>query len=742
MKVTLVNDLMLEFWGKGNNVEGKTFLEILPELSNQPFPAMIDSVYTTGVAVYANEILAHLNRNGIMEDKYFNIVYEPHFEADNTISGVITIAHEVTQQVLARKNMEESETLFKLALFLTAKTVFKQDTQLRYTWIYNTHTSLEMKDLVGKKDIDLFSNDAAGILTTIKQTVLNTGNTFNGDIQIEIDGKLFDFAMMVEATKDIAGKINGIIAVSDDITEKKKAENKIKESEQEIRKIKEQLELSIRAGKIGIWHWDIKNDILYWSKEQKAIYGLEQSAELLNVAQFKALVNPEDWERLNKNLQSAPLTEEQEYDFKIIRKNDGEIRWIKSRAKNILDPQGALQFISGVNIDITEQVLALNKIQESEERFRSLAQSLPQLVWVTDAKGTLEFASNRWKEYSGVLPNGEKEWKAIVHPDDYDNINAAWIHSLSTGAIYYYDVRLKNKNGEYKWHTAMGEPVVDNKNNIVKWVGAFINTHAEKLFTQELELKVKQRTSELEQFNIELEQKNKQLQSFSYVASHDLQEPLRKIQSFAVRIIEDEYNTLSKNGKDYFKRMQDAAYRMQTLIQDLLTYSSTNIAVGKLELTSLNKIIDQVKEDLSEALKEKQVTIEATELCNVKIIPFQLYQLMHNLLGNAVKFSLPNTPVHIIIKSVIASGVELQNKKLKPQLNYCHISITDNGIGFEQEYSEKIFEVFQRLHGKEEYAGTGIGLSIVKKIVDNHAGIVTATSQLNKGATFNIYIPI
>ena len=134
-------------------------------------------------------------------------------------------------------------------------------------------------------------------------------------------------------------------------------------------------------------------------------------------------------------------------------------------------------------------------------------------------------------------------------------------------------------------------------------------------------------------------------------------------------------------------------------------------------------------------------TIEATELGDANIIPFQFRQLMHNLIGNSLKFSTPDNPPHIKIKSETANGINLQNPHLSPQKKYCHISISDNGIGFESQYSEKIFEVFQRLHGKNEYNGTGIGLSIVKKIVENHEGLITATSELNKGATFDIYIP-
>jgi light-regulated signal transduction histidine kinase (bacteriophytochrome) len=273
------------------------------------------------------------------------------------------------------------------------------------------------------------------------------------------------------------------------------------------------------------------------------------------------------------------------------------------------------------------------------------------------------------------------------------------------------------------------------------FIGTGININEQKTFAKELELQVGERTKELEASNAELEKMNKELQSFAYISSHDLQEPLRKIQTFATRIKGKEADNLSDYGKDLFKRMQDAAQRMQTLIQDLLAYSRTSTTEHKFQTTDLNTIIAEVKEDLKEELKAKHATIQLIQICDVDIIPFQFRQLMHNLIGNALKFSKPSHPPLIQIECEIATGQKLKNDRLLPQKKYCHITISDNGIGFEQQYSEKIFEVFQRLHGKGEYEGTGIGLSIVKKIIENHHGIITAKGELNKGATFDIYIP-
>jgi signal transduction histidine kinase len=235
---------------------------------------------------------------------------------------------------------------------------------------------------------------------------------------------------------------------------------------------------------------------------------------------------------------------------------------------------------------------------------------------------------------------------------------------------------------------------------------------------------------------------NRELLAFTYVSSHDLQEPLRKIQTFVTVILEQEYKNLSEKGKYNFSRIQMAAGRMQQLIEDLLAFSRISTTEHKFEKTDLNVIIEEVKTELKDTIQEKHAVIEVSEICHADIIYFQFRQLMYNLISNALKFSSPGLPPHITIKSRIVKGKKLNIEKLLPEKNYCHITVEDNGIGFEPHFNKRIFEVFQKLHSKEEYAGTGIGLAIVKKIVDNHNGTITANSELMKGARFDIYIPV
>lgn len=246
---------------------------------------------------------------------------------------------------------------------------------------------------------------------------------------------------------------------------------------------------------------------------------------------------------------------------------------------------------------------------------------------------------------------------------------------------------------------------------------------------------------EIEKHAIELKKKNSELDAFTYIASHDLQEPLRKIQTFTNLLLTNEYQNLSPDGKTRFERILYSTNRMRELINDLLVFSRANIAERKYVSTDLTMIIESVKDSLSENITEKNAVISTDIQGNVKIIPFLFIQLIENLINNALKFCRNDMPPHIQIKSRIIKGAEATNEKLIHTELYCHIIFEDNGIGFEPEHSEKIFGVFQRLHGREVYDGTGIGLAIVKKIVENHNGVISATGTPMQGATFNIYIP-
>jgi signal transduction histidine kinase len=246
---------------------------------------------------------------------------------------------------------------------------------------------------------------------------------------------------------------------------------------------------------------------------------------------------------------------------------------------------------------------------------------------------------------------------------------------------------------------------------------------------------------EIEKHAAELKARNSDLDAFAYIASHDLQEPLRKIQTFTNLILNTDYENLSPQGKVRFERILYSTNRMRDLINDLLVFSKTNTTDRKYKMTDLNEIVNQVRNSLEENITEKNALIITDMHGSAKIIPFLFVQLLENLFNNSLKFCRTDITPKIELKSRIIKGSDALDVSLLPDQNYCHISIQDNGIGFDQEHKDKIFGVFQRLHGREIYDGTGIGLAIVKRIVENHNGCISASGSPMNGALFNIYIP-
>ncbi len=888
--IEIANELMLELWDKKeSDIIGKPMFEALPEVKGQGIEELVNKALTTREKFEALERPVKLLRNGTMSTRYINCVYEAFTEPDGSISGVVTVASDVTFYVNARKQIEEKEhRLRSLIAQLPVATLILRGPE--HTIDMANKAMLKRwnktaQDVSNKKLLDVFPEIKDQKFPALLDEVYKTGKAYKeaeavSNVRVKDKTTTFYIDFEYSPLLDPDGKVSGIIVTVNDVTEKVLTRKKIEDSEKRYHHL-----IHSSPSAIGILHGE---DLVITTANEAIIEIWGKGKDIIGKAYFEAL--PELAEQGYKEVfgqvyKTGKPFNAVETPVRILQNGEMTLKYYNFLLYPQRNINGEVDGIGIIATEVTSQALLNKQVQESEKRFRLLADSMPQHIWTADAEGNLNYYNKSVFDYTGLTQEeiDRDGWLQIVHPDDREKNMAEWMESIKTGKDFLFEHRFRKHSGEYRWQLSRAVPQRDENGTIQMWVGSSTDIQEQKVFSDELEKKVNERTkelmetseslkeserryhlmveevqdyailylnregiienwnagaekikgykaheiigksffnfyteedrknnlpqrllqiavetgraaqegwrvrkdgslfwanvvitaihdknnnvigfskvthdrsekkeaddrlrknaSELEQKNIDLEKMNKELQAFAYISSHDLQEPLRKIQTFSSRLQEKEYSNLSDNGKDQLKRMQNAAERMQKLIDDLLTYSRTTSDERKFELIDLNKIAEEVKADLKEELQQKNATMEITGLREVKIIPFQFRQLLQNLISNSLKFVPVHTPPVIKIKGEIATGAEFKIETLSKKTKYFHISVSDNGIGFEQQYSEKIFELFQRLHGKSEYIGTGIGLAIVKKIVENHNGIITAKGKLNRGATFDIYIP-
>ena len=317
-----------------------------------------------------------------------------------------------------------------------------------------------------------------------------------------------------------------------------------------------------------------------------------------------------------------------------------------------------------------------------------------------------------------------------IHPEDVSYVKDIILKMITRDKLVPFMYRVIRADGNLRYLRGNGK-IVTNKSGEKILIGTTTDVTDEVLTNQAIE-----------QRNRELEAKNKELQTFNYVASHDLQEPLRKIQTFISRLVDKDLNSLSENGQQYLLKIQDSSERMRVLIDDLLKFSRANKSEQIFEQTDLNEVLENSKQELIQIMEEKKAAILNDELPNLNVIPFQMQQLFTNLISNSLKYSKEDVAPVITIKVSEVDASKEEAIPVNEKTKYHKIIFNDNGIGFDAQYAEKIFLLFNRLHNKDKFSGTGIGLAICKKIVENHKGFIFADGELNVGATFTIYLPV
>ncbi|UFH57649.1 PAS domain-containing protein [Spirosoma sp. KNUC1025] len=424
-----------------------------------------------------------------------------------------------------------------------------------------------------------------------------------------------------------------------------------------------------------------------------------------------------------------------------LRAADGTYRWMKDTGRPRFNDRGTFLGFFGTVTDIHELKITQQRLQmaiESNELGTwDLNPATGELIW-----------SNQCKALFGLPPQASVSYPLFlqgVHPDDRQRTDSVVQAALQGHQEGFYSIEYRTiglTDGQLRWVRAQGQAYFDQQGVATRFVGMVVDITHHKLTSELLEQRVAQQTHQLQVANHELQRSNESLQQFAFIASHDLQEPLRKIQQFG-NLLKTRQADLTEESLLYLDRMQSGASRMSTLIKDLLDFSRLSTQQEASKPVSLQTVVEGVLTTLEFQVDELSAQIRVGLLPTVVGDASQLNQLFQNLLSNALKFRRPGQQPLIDIKAGLLA-VEKLPAGVKPgrsSIAYHQIAVIDDGIGFDENHADRIFQVFQRLHGKSEYAGTGIGLAICEKVVANHGGVITATSQPGQGATFTIYLP-
>ncbi len=646
--VDLANERVLTFWGRTREqVMNKPLFEALPEARGQGYETLLVEVYTTGKPFASREMPVDLFRNGKLETAYIDFVYEPHYDSQGAIDGVMVVANEITQQVEARRKVEASQSRFRSlieeapiasCLFVGRDMVVEiaNKTMLGY-WgkgdsVLGKPIHVGVPELLGQPFLPILDR------------VYTTGEPYqaiDAEAQLVVDGVLgtyyFDFTY--KAVRDENGVIYGVMDTAIDVTEKVLARRKIEQSEASLR---EAVELS----QLGTWSIDLPVSTLDYSPRLRAWLGIDQQEEITVERAYQSIRVADRASVREAMLAAIAPNSSQLYDveYGVNARSGQQPRILHAQGKVDFDEMGVAYRINGFVQDVTlqrnTQLLLEQQVQERTEELAAINEEL----------------------------------------------------------------------------TATSDELA-------------------------------QANQELEDSNVNLSRSNKNLEQFAYIASHDLQEPLRKIQQFG-DLLKTRFDGSPGEDLVYLDRMQSAARRMSNLIRDLLAYS--RISTGQIINTSvsLNQVVNQALDNLSVVVEETKAQIQRDDLPTVLGDKTQLGQLFLNLLSNAFKFSSQDKSGEAIAPQVTITHQQIQNADLPANVKpnryaetYHLIEVSDNGIGFDKKYLDRIFQVFQRLHGKNEFAGTGVGLAIVEKVVANHGGAITAASKPGEGATFSVYLP-
>ncbi len=498
-------------------------------------------------------------------------------------------------------------------------------------------------------------------------------------------------------------------------------EERLRLSNEQLQKREQQLLEAQSLSKIGSFEWDLTGSgKSSYTPEVFKIFEMEKENSLES---FLNDVHADDRLKVKTALEKAMNDGEYECEYRYTRRNIQKVLY--SRGKVIFDKGRAATMVGTVS-DVTEKANLIRQLLENQELSKQ-AQALTNLgswKWSIESD-SIEWSDEMYRIY-GLEPQSEKitfqRFLTFIHDDDRNRRIAEITEAVRTGNASDYIMRINPHRGSEKVLRGKGRVILDKAGKSVGMLGTCQD------ITNEYNL-----TNELRRKNEELLRKNRDLESFNFIASHDLQEPLRKIQLYSNRILGEGGERIPEPLMKYFRKITQASNRMQKMIEDFLMFYHAMNTIESVESLRLNDVVAEACVGLKNAIEEKQPSFTIRENTALTGSRKHIVQILMHLISNAVKFSRAEAKPEI----EIVSGREVAaDGKV-----YTTVSIRDNGIGFDPQYATRIFELFQRLHSHDEYSGSGIGLSLCKKIAEDHHGYITAQSQPGVGSVFTVFLP-
>jgi PAS domain S-box-containing protein len=607
-------------------------------------------------------------------------------------------------------------------------------------------------ELIGKTDLDLFPAEMANQFFNDERAVMESGQPLNRE-EMAVNPRTQETCWL-QTTKiplrDQNGQVVGLMGISRDITDRKQAEAALRQSYNEMEKRVAARTVELDRERLLLRTLiDNLPDCIY-AKDAAGRKTMANPADLKNLrckTEAEAVgktdfdLFPKDvaekfWADDQAVIQGRPVIDREEYFI-----NDaGEKRWLLTSKLPLRDQDGRTIGLVGVGRDITRRKEAEEALARERSLLRTLIDNLPDCIYAKDDAGRKVLANPADLKNLRCKTEAEAVGKTDFDLFPKDIAEKFWADDqavIQGQPVIDREEYFINDDGEKRWLLTSKLPLRDPDGKTIGLVGIGRDITRRK----EAEEALVSSESKLRKFTTQLERSNRELQDFAYVASHDLQEPLRKIVVFGERLKEQSAEKLDEQSSDYLERMQKAAARMQTLINDLLTFSRLTTKARPFVQVDLAEVARDVVNDLEGRIEQVKGRVELGTLPMIDAEALQMRQLFQNLIGNALKFRRPEAPPVVKVAAEIITGFSAEGDDGVPK-KFCQLTVSDNGIGFDEKYLDRIFTVFQRLHTRNEYEGTGMGLAIARKIALFHHGDITARSKPGEGATFIVTLPV